>query len=156
MPNPEPVSFWDFIFQSELRFYQERDLGLDLYHTGLPGALLVTIVISSAIIFLLAIFHVIPVKKHVVSLLLSLGLLAALTGWGFTYWHVENITQLETQLVRESAGPLPANQGQLAAVLALPLLVGALTLVADVGDCVYMAIFWVTDRNTSTPGGVER
>lgn len=147
MAQPEePISFWDFIFASHLRFYQERDLGLDLYHSGLPGGVLVVIAIASVVIFLLAIFHVIPIKKHVVTLLLTLGISAALIGLGATYWHVQHLTELEAQLIRESAGPLPANEEQLAAVLVLPLLLGALTCVADACGCIYMVIFWVTNR----------
>ena len=142
MHYEEPIDYWSFLIQSQFSFYQQRDLGLDLYHTGLPGILLAVFGISSVVVFLLAIFHLIAVKKHVVTLLLSQGVLAGLTGFLASYWNVSHLAEVETNLIRETAGPLPADAGQLAAVVALPLIVGTVTLIGDVCGCLYMAIFW--------------
>ncbi len=138
---PEGVSFWEFIRASELRFYQQRDLGLDLYSTGFPGVALFALAVASVLIFLLAIFHVIPVKRHVVALLLGIGIAAGSTGFLTSYWNATRFATLESSVV-PAAGAAPANDAQLAAVLALPLVVGGLTLVADILGCVYMALFW--------------
>lgn len=142
MQSAEPLDYWQLISQSQFRFYQQRDLGLDLYHSGFPGMLLVVVGIASLVVFLLAIFHLIPVKKHVVTLLLSLGGVAGLTGFLASYWNVRHLAEVEKLLFRETAGPLPVDDGQLASVLALPLVVGIVTLVADICGCLYMALFW--------------
>ena len=142
MQSAEPLDYWQFLTQSQFRFYQQRDLGLDLYHNGFPGILLAVVAIASAVVFLLAIFHLIPVKKHVVTLLLSLGGVAGLRGFLSSYWNVLHLPEVETQLIRETAGPWPVDEGQLAAIIALPLLVGIVTLVGDICGCLYMALFW--------------
>ena len=142
MQSAEPLDYWQLIGQSQYRFYQQRDLGLDLYHSGFPGMLLVVIGIASVVVFLLAIFHLIPVKKHVVTLLLSLGGVAGLTGFLTSYWNVRHLAEVEKQLIRDTAGPLPVDDGQLAAILALPLVIGIVTLIADICGCLYMALFW--------------
>lgn len=141
----ESVSaFLEFLRQSQLRFYQERDLGLDLYHNGAPGVFLGFLVAASALVFLFAIFHVIPERKHVVRLLLGFGILAFLCGLGTSFLHFQWLPEVEERLIRPSAGPLPVSEGQKAAVVCLPLVVGALTLVADTLGCLYMAFFWGT------------
>ena len=142
MQSAEPLDYWQLLSQSQFRFYQQRDLGLDLYHSGFPGMLLVVIGIASVVVFLLAIFHLIPVKKHVVTLLLGLGGVAGLTGFLASYWNVRHLAEVEKQLIRDTAGPWPVDEGQLAAILALPLVVGIVTLIADICGCLYMALFW--------------
>ena len=135
-------SFWDFLRQSNFRFYQERDLGLDLYSNGVPGIALAVLAIASAVIFLLAIFHIIPSRRHVVVLLLGLGVTALAIGVATVYWHFLHLDGIAPRLIRETAGPAPASEGQRAAIVALPLVVGAGTLVSNVLGCLYMAIFW--------------
>ncbi len=142
MQSTETLDYWSFVTQSQFRFYQQRDLGLDLYHSGFPGILLALFAVASVVVFLLAIFHIIPVKKHVWILLLSLGILSGLTGFLACYWNVSHLAELETVLVRETAGPWPVNQGQLAAVITLPLVIGMCTLIGDICGCLYMAVFW--------------
>jgi hypothetical protein len=135
-------SFWDFLRQASFRFYQERDLGLDLYHSGMPGVALAILLVASAVVFLLAIFHIIPSRRHVVVLLFGLGAAALATGAGTAYWHFLHLDTLAPQLIRETAGPAPASEGQRAAVVVLPLMVGAGTFAANVLGCLYMAAFW--------------
>ncbi len=136
--------FLEFIRQSQLRFYQERDLGLDLCHAGLPGVLVFVLAIATGTVFLLSIFHVIPQKRHVALLLLGLGGLAALAGLLTTYIHFQYLTTLEPRLIRATAGPAPVTDAQKAAVVSLPLVLGALTLAASTLGCLYMAVFWST------------
>ena len=136
------VEFLRFIRQGQFRFYQERDLGLDLYHNGLPGILLFVLAIASAVVFLLAIFHVITARMHVVRLLLGLGITAAILGGGASYYHFIHFREMEPQIIRDTGGPRPSNEEQRAAVLALPLLVGSLTLAGNSLGCLYMAVFW--------------
>jgi hypothetical protein len=135
-------TFWDFIRGADLRFYQERDLGLDLYHAGWPGIVLAALAVASAVVFLLAIFHVITTRRHVVGILLGLGLAAGSLGLATSYFHFERYPSVERRIIRDTAGPRPANDGQRAAVVALPLLAGAGTLAACSLGCLYLAAFW--------------
>ncbi len=134
--------FLEFVRASDFRFYQERDLGLDLYHNGLPGLLLAFLVCALVVVFLLAIFHVIPGRKHIVRLLLGIGAAALLLGLGTTYVHYLQLPGIEEQLIRPTAGPPPSSAGQQAAVVALPLFIGVLTFVCGALGCLYMALFW--------------
>lgn len=136
--------FVEFLRSSQFRFYQERDLGLDLYHAGAPGVLLFVLSVAIAVVFLLSIFHAIPKRTHVVSLLLALGSLALLLGGLTSFLHFHHLAALEPRLIRASAGPAPATAGQRAAVIALPLVVGALAFAASLFGCLYMAAFWGT------------
>jgi hypothetical protein len=135
-------SFWDFLRSARFRFYQERDLGLDLYHSGVAGVALEVLAVASAVVFLLAIFHVIPVRRHVVAILLGLGVTALAVGLGATYLHFLDLEAAAPDLVRETAGPSPSTEGETAAVIALPLVLGAFTLAGNVLGCLYMALFW--------------
>ena len=98
--------------------------------------------VGATVVFLLAIFHVIPRRRHVVALLLGLGTLALVLGAATAYYHFLELEVLAPRLIRETAGPAPANEGQRAAVVVLPLIVGLLTLAGDVLGCLYMAVFW--------------
>lgn len=134
--------FFEFVRQGQFRFYQERDLGLDLYHNGLPGILLFVLAVASAVVFFLAIFHVITARRHVVRILMGLGVAAAFLGAGTSYYHFLHLTELEPKIIRSTGGPSPSNDAQRAAVIALPLGVGAATLAGNSLGCLYMAVYW--------------
>ncbi len=140
--SPEPASFIDLVMSSDLRFYQERALGLDLYHSGYAGLIVFCLAIASATVFLLAIFHVIGSRKQTTLILLGLGLLAFLIGLGGAYLNYRSLPDAESTLIRETAGTLPTVPEQAAAVIALPLLCGVVTLCADSIAFLYLAIFW--------------
>jgi hypothetical protein len=144
--------FWDFIQGAEVRFYQERDLGLDLYHAGWPGILLAALAVAAAVVFLLAIFHVITTRRHVVGILLGLGLSASALGLAASYMHFKDYPAVESRIIRQTAGPRPASDGQRAAIVALPLFVGAATLAACSLGCLYLAAFWGTSLITKGKG----
>ena len=76
------------------------------------------------------------------TLLLSLGGVAGLTGFLASYWNVRHLAEIETQVIRDTAGPWPVDESQLAAILALPLVLGIVTLIGDICGCLYMALFW--------------
>jgi hypothetical protein len=138
-------AFWEYVRHAQFRFYQERDVGLDLYHAGWSSTLTAVLFVAAAVVFLLSIFHVIPARRHVVGLLLGLGLAAALLGTGSTYFHWRSLPAGEERLIRETAGPRPANAQQQAAVVALPLVVGVATLALGCAGCVYMYFFWAVE-----------
>ena len=135
---------------ADFKFYQQRDLGLDLYFAGWPAVLIGVALIASVLVFLLAIFHVIPRKRHVVTLLLGLGVAAAAAGLALSYVHAAGIEQYAPKLVHEAAGTAPQTSEQLAAIVALPLVVGAITLTLNVLGCLYMGIFWSGDALTKS------
>jgi hypothetical protein len=137
-------SFLETLRQAQFRFYQERDLGLDLYHAGWSGTLLFALLVASGVVFLLAIFHLLPARRHIVALLLGLGLTAALTGLATSWWNHAHFEAVAARVIRDSAGPVPASPAQTAAVLALPLVVGSIVLAGDCLGCLYMAFFWAT------------
>ena len=136
------LEFLDFVRGMQLRFYQERDLGLDLYHSGWAGVLLAGLAVAALLVFVLAIFHVIPKVRHVTGLLLCLGMGALLLGAGTSYAHFRGLPEVEPHIIRATAGPPPVNDAQRAAVVSLPLAVGALTFAGSTLGCAYMAIFW--------------
>jgi hypothetical protein len=140
--------FWDFIRLAEVRFYQERDLGLDLYHAGWPGLVLAALAVAAAVVFLLAIFHVITTRRHVVGILLVVGLCSSALGLSTSYIHFKGYPEVESRIIRQTAGPRPVNDGQRAAIVALPLFVGAATLAACSLGCLYLAAFWGTSLVT--------
>ncbi|HVR74984.1 MAG TPA: hypothetical protein VMT52_11655 [Planctomycetota bacterium] len=132
-------SFWEFVRRGQYRHFQERDLFLDLYQNGWPGVLLGLTTVACGVVFLLAIFHVITERRHVVRILLGLGLIAAATGFAASYVHFRGIEAWAPRVQ-----PRPDTQEQLAAILALPLIAGAATLAGALLGCIYMAAFWGT------------
>ncbi len=142
-------AFWDYIKSAQFRFYQERDLSLDLCHNGWPGWLVGALAVATSVVFLLAIFHTIPARRHVTGLLLGLGLAAVLVGAATSYSHWRRLEAVEAKLIRATAGPPPATEEQKAAVVLLPLLLGTATLVLGAAGCLYMAVFWVGGRARS-------
>jgi hypothetical protein len=104
--------------------------------------LLLVATAASLTVFLLAIFHVIPRRAHVVRLLLGLGTAALILGFVASYWNYRGLPGTETGILCSAAGPPPADDAQRAALVGLPLFLGAATLAADVLGCRYMAAFW--------------
>ena len=153
------MDYWSFVRGAEWRFFQERDPGLDLYLRGFPGIFLGVLAVSSGVIFLLAIFHVIRERRHVVRLLLGIGAVAGLLGIGISWLDFETPARIAALLEGDSlAGPRPASPGQVAAVISWPMLVGASNFTGNCLGCLYMAIFWGTshlrDRSSQyTPRG---
>jgi len=140
------AAFWEYAKQAELRTYQERNLVLDLCHTGWTGWLLASLLVAVVVVFLLSIFHVIPSRRHVTGLLLGIGLAAALLGSASSYAHWSRLPAIEPRLFRDTAGPKPVTDPQKAAVVVLPMLAGAATLAIGAAGCLYMAVFWATAR----------
>ena len=135
-------SFLDFVQNGSFRFYQERDLGLDLYSYGYTGVALFALAVASLVVFLLALFHTIPVRRTVVTVLMGLGILAALGGFTCSFLSYLDLEAVAAGLQESPAGPPPSSKGQLAAIVALPLVVGATTLLGNLVGCLYMAAFW--------------
>jgi len=149
----ERVSFLSYVFGLDARFYQERKIGLDLYHSGYGGLVTFCLGIAALVVFLLAIFHVIPSRKHVTVLLLGIGVLALGVGTATSYWHFRELAPHETwadaqlepresALVRADGGALPVTGDQQAAIIALPTVTGIGVAVFVLAGNVYMALFW--------------
>ena len=138
----ENVSFLSYILGAELRFLQERTVGLDLYHSGFLGVLVFCWAVASATVFLLALFQVLPRRRHVTGLLLGLGALALCCGLTSSFLNFHALPVAAGEIIRDSAGNPPVTREQEAAVIALPLLAGAATLSANALGCLYLALFW--------------
>jgi hypothetical protein len=84
------------------------------------------------------------------------GLSAGITGFVASYLHWKDLPGVEAQLVRDTAGPHPSNEGQRAAVIALPLVVGGATLGLGILGCLYMAVFWGGRALSKEAGSASR
>ncbi len=121
--------FLNFLRAASFRFYQEREWGLDIYLSGgwawIPAALAV----AAATVFLLAIFHLIPLRRHSVPVLLGIGLAAMACGVAGTYFKYRNVylhpQDPPPRIFTQGSGAKPMSDGQKAALLCWPLALGA-------------------------------
>ncbi len=139
-------TFLDFLRSMDLRVFQERELGLDVYLSGLWGIIPVCLAVASATVFLLAIFQAIPLRRHSIPVLLGAGLLAAAIGLGGTYLQYKSQLRQDPprpRILAEGKGGSPAEKpGQTEALLALPLLLGGTVLAGDLAGSLFLLIFW--------------
>lgn len=147
-----PGSFLEYLRSAQLRYYQERDLAVDLCHSGWGGLLVAALTVATLVVFLLAIFHIIPGRKHVTLLLCGLGLCALAAGLGTTYWNWSALPAAEVRIFRDASRAIPSSEAQKAAVVALPLVLGGATLITGLAGCLYMAVFWATNRGKAQAG----
>ncbi len=140
--SEEDISFVDYISGAKFRFLQERLVGLDLYYSGTLGLVVFCLFVAVATVFTLAIFQVIAKRRHVVSLLLGLGGTSFLLGLTCSYMNFQTLLEGRGDFVRASAGALPVERGQEAVVIALPLLLGGMTLGLGLFGCLYLSLFW--------------
>jgi hypothetical protein len=134
--------FIEYARAADWRFLQERKVGLDLYYSGWLGLAAVAFAVVSATVFVLALFHIVPRVRHIVLLLLGAGSVACACGVAASWWNWTALEGRTAELIHASAGPSPVSTAQEAAVISLPALIGAATLVADLAGCLYLAVFW--------------
>jgi hypothetical protein len=146
-------SFVRFARDAQLRFYQERNLGLDLCHSGLGGIVVGVLAVATLTVFVLAAFHVIPERRHILRILLPLGFSAFLLGAGVSFAHYRDLPAQRGVYIRDTAGPAPANDAQAAAVIVLPLALGGATFVGSSVGCLYLSIFWGARLLSKKRGG---
>lgn len=131
-----------FAREAPYRFYQERDLVLDLVHWGWPGLVVGVLLDWQILVFLLAILHAIPERRHVLRLFLGIGLLALVAG-ALTSWHHFGAHEgWPARIV-----PYPETEPQARVVVLLPFVMGALTAAVGLLGTLYMAVFWVARRH---------
>src|SRR5258706_9463788 len=136
--------FFQFLSAMEVRFLQEREVGLDLYLSGMWGIVPSALAVAAGTTFLLAIFQAIPRRRHSIPVLLGLGLVALILGLLGSYVQYTAFLRPggpPPRVIMEGIGPRPSRPGQEAAVLALPLLVGGATLAAALGGVLFLAVF---------------
>lgn len=150
--NGESVPFLEYLSALEPRFYQERSIGLDLYHSGWLGLASACLLISTLTVFALALFQTIPRRRTIVGILSGLGVSSLACGLSAAWWNFRSLPEGREELIRAHAGSLPITAGQEAAVVALPLVVGLVTLSVSVLGCLYLALFW-TDSLLPGRGG---
>ena len=136
--------FLEFLRSMDLRVFQEREVGLDIYLSGwgiAPAALLV----ASGTVFLLAIFQAIPRLRHSIPVLILLGVLATGMGGIGTYLHYRSQLGPDRpppRVLTEGRGGNPESKpGQTAALLSLPLLLGGVVLAFDLAGVLFLVLF---------------
>ena len=149
----EKSGFFSYIINSELRFLQERNLGFDLYNSGSCGLIVFVLTVAAATIFFLSMFHLIPQRKHVTLLLLGTSGLAFAFGLLGTWLNHLRLEEVGRELFSEAGGTRPVTAGQRAAILVLPLAVGAASLLASLAGYLYLLVFWTSDlfRSSEQP-----
>ena len=152
------MSFVDFLKLINPRFFQERDVGLDLYLSGPWGWTPAVLAIVSATVFLLALFHIVPTRRHSVPLLLVVGVVGLLVGIAgssvnFSAYPLSGDGPWP-RIVTDGAGRTPDTESQLATLLSLPLLAGAVGVAESLGCAVFLLVFGGGDgaRKQSSDG----
>jgi hypothetical protein len=149
--------FLEFLRSMDLRIFQEREVGLDIYLSGVWGILPAALAVASLTVFFLAIFQAIPRRSHSIPLLLVLGVLGgSLGGCGSYLQYRARFRPEETPprvLVEGRGKPPSARPGGEAALLSLPLLLGGLTLAGDLLGSLFLALFGAADGAGGPPGG---
>jgi hypothetical protein len=138
--------FLAFLRAADLRIFQEREVGLDVYLSGFPALFPFFLGIAATTVFLLAIFKAIPLRRHSIPILLAAGLLAFLIGLGGTFLRYRSTLVPEAPrpcVLVEGKGRDPSERpGGTEAVLALPLLIGGAVLAGSAAGSVFLVIFW--------------
>jgi hypothetical protein len=93
-------------------------------------------------VFILAVFHVITERRHVLRVLLPLGFGALFLGAVVSFAHYRDLPARRHVLIRDTAGPAPVTEEQGAAVVILPFVVGGVTFAGSAIGCLYLSVFW--------------
>lgn len=142
---PVPQSFIEFLRSADFRFFQEREVGLDIYLSG-PWALLpAALAVASVTVFAVALFHLIPRRKHSISLLIGIGVAALLIGTLGAYLNYSGLARNPkgpfADIITRGAGRQPEMASQKAALLSLPLILGAVTAVESLVWAIFLLFF---------------
>ena len=150
-----PTSFLDFLRAANWRAFQEREIGLDIYLSGWWAVLPVLLGVAAATAFLLAIFQTIPLRRHSIPVLLTLGVLAAVEGSCGTYLAYRRSLDPAAPPARvlaegknASSSPKP---GHAEAVLSLPLVLGGGVLACSIGGSLFLLVFGHTGKRKPAP-----
>jgi len=140
--------YLDILSLMNWRVFQERRVALDILNSGFGGTLPLVLLIVSATVFLLAIFQVIPGRKHSIAILVGAGVLAGVIGLAGSYHQYSAyITFLKKEgppprVLTEGKGVDPkAKPGYTEALIALPLLVGTGTAAVDAAGALFLLLF---------------
>ncbi len=138
-------SFIEFLELINPRFLQERELGLDVYLSGLWGWIPAGLAIVAATVFLLAIFHVIPSRRRSVPILLAVGVIAFVAGLIGTVVNHRALPLPEQgpmpAILSAERGRRPETDSHRATLLALPLLLGGVVATGAVVSATFVLIF---------------
>ena len=140
----EKSGFFSYIINSELRFLQERNLGFDLYNSGYCGLAVFVLAIITITVFFLAIFNVIPLRRHVTILLPGSGCLALAVGLLGSWLNFRQLDEVTATLFSKAGGAAPVSTGQQAAILIIPLATGLATMAISLAGYLYLLVFWAS------------
>ena len=140
----EKSGFFSYLLKSELRFLQERNLGFDLYNSGYCGLAVFVLAIITITGFFLAIFNVIPLRRHVTILLPGSGSLALAAGLLGSWLNFRQLDEVSAALFSKAGGAAPVSIGQQAAILAIPLATGLVAMAISLAGYLYHVVFWAS------------
>ena len=140
----EKSGFFSYLLKSELRFLQERNLGFDLYNSGYCGLAVFVLAIITITVFFLAIFNVIPLRRHVTILLPGSGFLALAVGLLGSWLNFRQLDEVSATLFSKTGGAAPLSTGQQAAILAIPLATGLVAMAISLAGYLYLLAFWAS------------
>ena len=139
------MEFLETIKQVDLSFYQEREVGLDIYLSGVWGWVPVALAVVSGSIFFLAIFHIVPLRRHSIPLLLFTGFVALAVGLIGTYLNFSKFLQTTDgpvpEIFERGTGRQPQSDSDRVTLLSLPLLLGVLVIAESLGWSLFLLIF---------------
>ena len=152
----EKSGFFSYIFKSELRFLQERNLGFDLYNSGYCGLAVFILGIITITVFFLAIFNVIPLRRHVTILLPGTGCLALAVGLLGSWLNFRQLDEVSVTLFSKTGGAAPVSIGQQAAILVIPLATGLAAMTISLAGYLYLLVFWASALLKTKTGKKEK
>ncbi len=147
------LEIFDLCRRAEYRFLlQERDFGLDIYLSGFWGLTPLLLAVAAGTLFLLSLFHVVPLRSRAVFLLLSLGFVAFLVGLIGAYMNFQSAAEVADSILlptfTEGTGTLPNTIARRSALLALPLVLGLGVLAECLGCSLFVAFFGAREKGS--------
>ncbi|MDM7914809.1 MAG: hypothetical protein QUU85_06005, partial [Candidatus Eisenbacteria bacterium] len=138
-------SFIRFLRAIDLRVFQEREVGLDIYLSGLWALVPLALAVALSTVFLLSIFKAIPIRRHAIVLLLAGGAAAFAVGLGGTYLRHRQFSRADgppPRVLVEGKGRVPSEKpGYSEGLLAIPLIIGGATLGGGLGGSLFLLAF---------------
>ena len=155
----EENGFFDFLTAANLRFLQDRDVGLDVFLSGWSALVPAALGIASATVFLLALFHVIPCRAHSIPILLGISVLAVVVGLIGSYFQYAHLVAHPkgpyARILTDGRGASPVTVGQYSTLLCLPFLVGLAVVAESVAWSLFLLVFGGKEKRKSRGDGDE-
>ena len=155
------MTFVEFLQRISPQYLQERDVPLDLYLSGVWSWIPLALFIVCATIFVLAIFHVIPKRRHSVSLLFLLAVGVLLVGGGSAHLnfttYILDTEAPQSAIFTAAKGRAPETDAHRATLLCLPLLMAITTAAISIVGGFFVLVFGGREgQQAATSTGEEK